>query len=48
MIILGAVFLGIYSAAAILTRCLDENDKVILEAVERKTGINLNFIKKHF
>ncbi len=47
MIILGIVFLGIYIAAVILTRCFDENDKVILEAVEKKTGINLNFIKKY-
>jgi len=46
MLILGTVFIVIYMAAALFSRSLDKNDHVILEAIERRTGIKLGFIKK--
>lgn len=46
ILVLGPIFLAIYIILVLLSKGLDENDLVILEAIEKKTGINLNFIKK--
>lgn len=46
MFVLGVVFLSLYLIAALLTRSLDRNDLVIVEAIERKTGIKLDRVKK--
>lgn len=46
ILILGPVFLFIYLIFILLSKSLDKNDMVILEAIQRKTRINLNFIKK--
>lgn len=46
MLTLGIVFVALYSTVALLSRSLDNNDRVIILAIERKTGINLDFIKK--
>ena len=46
MLLLGCIFILIFLMLAVLTRSFDKNDKIVLEAVERKSGINLGFIKK--
>jgi O-antigen/teichoic acid export membrane protein len=46
MLLLGTVFVLLYLTLAVLTKSFDHNDRVVLEAVERKSGINLGFIKK--
>jgi O-antigen/teichoic acid export membrane protein len=45
--VLSAVFTIIYLLLSLLSRSFDDNDRVILEAIERKAGIRLDFIKKH-
>jgi len=44
--VLGAVFIVVYLFLSLVSRSFDDNDRVILEAVERKAGIKLDFIKK--
>jgi O-antigen/teichoic acid export membrane protein len=46
MFILGVVFIAIYLAAILFSRSLDQNDRVILVAIEKRMKINLGFIKK--
>jgi O-antigen/teichoic acid export membrane protein len=48
MFILGIVFLAIYFGVILLSRSLDQNDRVIVLAIERRMKINLDFIKKFF
>jgi len=45
MLVLGAIFLILYTITVMFSKSFDENDMVILEAVERKLGIKLDFIK---
>ncbi len=47
MLILSLIFVFIYILSVLLSRSLDENDMVVLGAVERKLGISLDFIKKY-
>lgn len=46
MLVLGIVFAGLYFTIALVSRGFDTNDRVILEAIERKLGVDLRFIKK--
>ena len=46
MVILGILFIAFYIAAFLFSRGLERSDLIILEAIERKTGLKLNFIKK--
>ncbi len=46
MLVLGIVFVTIYFLFALVSRGFDANDKVILEAIERKLGVDLRFIKR--
>ena len=46
MLVLGIVFAGLYFTIAQVSRGFDTNDRVILEAIERKLGVDLRFIKK--
>jgi hypothetical protein len=46
MLILGVVFLALYFVLTLLSRSLDGNDRIVLDAVEKKTGINLGFLKR--
>jgi len=48
MLTLGIVFVAVYAVVALFSRSLDQNDQVILLAIERRTGINLDFIKRFF
>ena len=48
MFTLGALFVACYIAAALFSRSFDRNDLVILEAIERKTGVKLDFLKRYF
>jgi len=43
---LGVVFLGLYFLFSLFSRGFDENDRVVLEAIERKLRIDLRFIKR--
>jgi len=46
MLLLGGAFILIFLTLTVLTGSFDKNDRIVLEAIERKTGINLGFIKK--
>lgn len=46
LLVLAVVFSGLYFLLTLLCRGLDSNDRVVLEAIERKTKINLGFIKR--
>ncbi len=46
MLLLGCLFILFYLTLTVIFRSLDQNDRVVLEAVENKTGLNLGFIKK--
>jgi O-antigen/teichoic acid export membrane protein len=46
MFTLGALFLAVYAAATLVSRSFDRNDLVVLEAIEKKTGIKLDRVKK--
>jgi O-antigen/teichoic acid export membrane protein len=46
MLLLGIIFILIYLTMIVIMRSLDQNDKVVLEALENKSGLNLGFIKK--
>ena len=48
MFILGIVFIAIYIGVMLLSRSLDQNDRVIVLAIERRMKINLAFIKRFF
>jgi len=48
MIILGFFLLFAYAGLLLPTHFLDENDKIVLEAIEKKTGFKFNFIRKFF
>ena len=48
MFMLGALFVACYIAAALFSRSFDRNDLVILEAIERKTGVKLDSLKRYF
>ena len=40
------LYYGIYSLAILLTRSLNREDIIMLLSIEKRTGINLNFIKR--
>lgn len=46
MFILGLLFVAIYLVATLVFRSFDRNDLVVLEAIERRTGIKLDRVKK--
>jgi O-antigen/teichoic acid export membrane protein len=46
MLILGALFLVMYFSATLLSRSLDEDDRVVIDAVEKKTGVNFGFLRR--
>jgi len=46
LFVLGAVFLGIYFLFSLVSRGFDANDRVVLEAVERRLKIDLRFMKR--
>ena len=46
MLVLSVIFILIFLVLAVIMRSFDQNDRVVLEAIERKSGINLGFIKK--
>ena len=48
MLLLGPVFVLVYLNLAVLTRSFDQNDRVVVEAIERKSGKDLGFVKKFF
>jgi len=48
MVMLGFLFIAFYIAAILFSRSLERSDLIILEAVERKTGVKLDSLKKFF
>jgi O-antigen/teichoic acid export membrane protein len=46
MFVLGVLFVGLYLAATLLSRSFDRNDIVVFEAIQKRTGIRLDFINK--
>ena len=46
MLILGSVFIAIYLLLALVSRGFDANDRVVMEAFERKLGVDLGFMKR--
>jgi O-antigen/teichoic acid export membrane protein len=48
MVMLGVLFITIYIAAVLFSRGLERSDLIILEAIERRTGMKLESLKKFF
>jgi O-antigen/teichoic acid export membrane protein len=46
MVVLGILFIAFYIAAVLFSRGLETSDLIILEAIERKTGIKLDSLKR--
>lgn len=46
MLLLSCVFIAAYLSLIVLFRCLDDDDRVVLVALEKKTGLSLGFIKR--
>ena len=46
MVILGLLLFLIYGGLLLLSRVFDQNDRLVLDAVERKTGVKLRFLRR--